>query len=48
MQLQGIIDWAVCSLRDLYPEHEARNMVDILLEERTGRKSWFAVAHPDF
>ena len=48
MQLQGFIDWAVCSLRDLYPEHEARNMVDILLEERTGRKSWFAVAHPDF
>ena len=48
MQLQGIIDWAVCSLRDLYPEHEARNMVDILLEERTGRKGWFAVAHPDF
>lgn len=48
MQLQGFIDWAVCSLRDLYPEHEARNMVDILLEERTGRKGWFAVAHPDF
>ena len=48
MQLQGFIDWAVCSLRDLYPDHEARNMVDILLEERTGRKSWFAVAHPDF
>ena len=23
-------------------------MVDILLEERTGRKGWFAVAHPDF
>lgn len=23
-------------------------MVDILLEERTGRKSWFAIAHPDF
>lgn len=48
MQLQGFIDWAVCSLRDLYPEPEARNMVDILLEERTGRKGWFAVAHPDF
>ena len=48
MQLQGFIDWAVCSLRDLYPDHEARNMVDILLEERTGRKGWFAVAHPDF
>ena len=48
MQLQGFIDWAVCSLRDLYPETEARNMVDILLEERTGRKGWFAVAHPDF
>lgn len=48
MQLQGFIDWAVCSLRDLYPEHEASNMVDILLEERTGRKGWFAVAHPDF
>ena len=48
MPLQEFIAWAVCSLRDLYPEHEARNMVDILLEERTGRKSWFAVAHPDF
>ena len=48
MQLQEFIAWAVCSLRDLYPEHEARNMVDILLEERTGRKSWFAIAHPDF
>ena len=48
MQLQGFIDWAVCSLRDLYPGHEARNMVAILLEERTGRKGWFAVAHPDF
>ena len=48
MPLQEFIAWAVCSLRDLYPEPEARNMVDILLEERTGRKSWFAIAHPDF
>ena len=48
MLLQEFIAWAVCSLRDLYPEPEARNMVDILLEERTGRKSWFAIAHPDF
>lgn len=48
MSLQEFIAWAVCSLRDLYPEPEARNMVDILLEERTGRKSWFAIAHPDY
>ncbi|MGM9792030.1 MAG: peptide chain release factor N(5)-glutamine methyltransferase [Candidatus Cryptobacteroides sp.] len=47
MLLREFIAWAVCSLRDLYPEPEARNMVNVLLEERTGRQSWFSVAHPE-